>query len=340
MGRKPQLSAAVRSNLLLLSEEGYSQRQISKRLNISVASVNKFLKLKNAGESLEPKKRTGRRRKTSSKTDKQIKRLVTQQPFLTAAQVKAELPGILDDVSNRTIRNRLHSELGFKARRPVHKPLLTEKMRKKRLQFCRNHADWTAEKWSTVMFSDESMFRQFGNFNTTVRRPSGSSAYSPQYVVPTVKHAPSVMVWGAFSAKGQAGLFFLEKNTTMNADCYINVLDNHLLQFMEIQGCAIFQQDGAPAHKAKKVGEWLRGHNITLLDWPGNSPDLNPIENLWAVMKKKVAEKNCSSMEELKSQLKMTWVTDISVELCQNLAMSMPRRIKAVLDNKGYNTKY
>ena len=96
---------------------------------------------------------------------------------------------------------------------------------------------------------------------------------------------------------------------------------------MEIQGCTIFQQDGAPAHKAKKVSVWLREHGITLLDWPGNSPDLNPIENLWVLMKKKMAEKNCSSIEELKSHLKTIWVTDISVELCQSLAMSMPPRI-------------
>lgn len=340
MGRKPQLSVAVRSNILLLSEEGYSQRQISKRLKISVASVNKFLKLKDAGESLEPKKRTGRQRKTSSRTDMQIKRLVSQKPFLSAAQIKAELPGILDDVSCRTVQHRLHSELGFKARRPARKPFLTKKMRKKRLEFCRAHANWTAEQWSTVMFSDESVFRQFGNFKTTVRRPPGSSAFSPQYVVPTVKHPPSVMVWGAFSARGRAGLYFLEKNTTMNANRYIDVLDNHLLQFMEIQGCTTFQHDGAPAHKAKKVSLWLREHHITQLDWPGNSPDLNPIENLWVLLKKKMAEKNCSNVEELKNHLKMIWVTDISVELCQSLVMSMPRRIQAVLKNKGYNTKY
>ena len=58
------------------------------------------------------------------------------------------------------------------------------------------------------------------------------------------------------------------------------------------------------------------------------------------LMKKKMAEKNCSSIEELKSHLKTIWVSDISVELCQSLAMSMPRRIQAVLQNKGYNTKY
>ena len=125
------------------------------------------------------------------------------------------------------------------------------------------------------MFSDESTFRQFGNYNITVWRPSGSSPYEPKYVVPTVKHAPSVMVWGAFSAQGRAGLAFL--NEPMNSERYIWVLDEHLLTFMDINGCTVSQHDGAPCHASRRVKTWLQEKDINVLPWPGNSPGLNII---------------------------------------------------------------
>ena len=67
----------------------------------------------------------------------------------------------------------------------------------------------------------------------------------------------------------------------MNAACYINVLDSHLLVFMNIHGCMIFQQDSAPCNKVKAVTKWFQDKNVNKLQWPENSLDLNPIKNLW-----------------------------------------------------------
>jgi hypothetical protein len=105
------------------------------------------------------------------------------------------------------------------SRRVAQKPLLTEKMKKKRMAFCKAYQHWTAEDWSKVMYSDESTFRCIRSFSTKVRRPSGSNRYDSQYTVKTVKHPDSVMIWGRFSgAVGRGGLFFLPNNTTMNAE--------------------------------------------------------------------------------------------------------------------------
>ena len=340
MGRKKELSDSHKSNILLLNNEGYSQREIANRLGISLGSINKFVNLARNGLSLKTKLRKGRPRKTSSRTDKAMKRLVQRKPFLSSAQIKSSLPGLLCDVSNRTIRHRLNKELGMKARRPLRKPLLTAKMRQRRLQFCEKHRYWTEQQWAKVIFSDEAKFQLFGNFNSTVRRPVNSSPLSPQFVTPTVKHPPSVMVWGSFSAGGRAGLHFLPKNTTLNSDKYIDILENHLLPFMEIRQCEIFQQDSAPAPTSRRVKNWFADHDIPLLDWPGNSPDLNPIENMWMILKRRISERNCASIEELKRILTNIWVTEITPEMCQRLASSMPRRIEAVIKNKGNSTKY
>ena len=84
------------------------------------------------------------------------------------------------------------------------------------------------EDWQKVMSSDESTFLQFASNKPFVRRPHGSSPADSRYLQPTVKHPPSVMVWGCFSSQGRGGLYFLPKGQTMNASRYISVLDDHL----------------------------------------------------------------------------------------------------------------
>ena len=74
------------------------------------------------------------------------------------------------------------------------------------------------ENWKTIIFSDESTFKQFDCLSQVVRRPSGSSSLDPKFTSKTIKHSPGVMVWGYFSHRGRGGLSFLEKDKKMNID--------------------------------------------------------------------------------------------------------------------------
>ena len=107
----------------------------------------------------------------------------------------------------------------MRARKPLKKPLLNQRMRKQRLEFCHQYKYWTIADWEKVMFSDESTFLQLSSYKSFVRRPIGSSL-GPKYIQSTVKHPLSVMVRGCFSAKGRGGLYFLEKGATMNGQKY------------------------------------------------------------------------------------------------------------------------
>ena len=85
---------------------------------------------------------------------------------------------------------------------------------------------------------------------------------------------------------------------------------------------------------------WFQTKNVRVLKWPGNSPDLNPIENLWTLIKKKVSTSNPTTMDELKRIIKEIWCKDIDQNLFKNLLDSMQSRIQKVIKNKGYYTKY
>jgi len=211
--------------------------------------------------------------------------------------------------------------------------------RPRRLAFCEKYKTWTAQNWEAVMFSDESSFKLWGNGSKFVRRPIGQR-YNPAYTLPTVKNFSTLMIWGCFSSFGRGRLHFVPKGTTINAVKYRDILEDKLLLAMDTHNTTIFQHDNAPCHAAKSVSQFLDRHKIQVLDWPGNSPDLNPIENLWNVIKRKVRAKNPKTVDELKQAIVQVWVRDITPDYCRKLVHSMPKRISEVKKNHGFPTKY
>ncbi len=102
----------------------------------------------------------------------------------------------------------------------------------------------------------------------------------------------------------------------------------------------IFQQDLAPAHTAKGTKNWFNNHDVTVLDWPANSPDLNSTDNLWGIVKRKMRDTRPNNADDLKAAIKATWAS-ITPEQCHKLITSMPRHIDAVIHIKGGpRTKY
>ncbi len=145
------------------------------------------------------------------------------------------------------------------------------------------------------LFRREQVCISFGNQGPRVWR-KGGEAHSSSCLKPSVKFPQSVMIWGAMST-GVGPLCFLKTNVT--APVYQDILEPFMLPTADQlfkDADFIFQQDLAPAHTAKSTKTWLNDHGVGVLDWPANSPDLNPIENLWGIVKRKMRNKRPKNM--------------------------------------------
>ncbi len=107
----------------------------------------------------------------------------------------------------------------------------------------------------------------------------------------------------------------------------------HLLtSFMEML-ISFSSRTLAPAHSARTTSKWFADHDITVLDWPANSPDLNPIENLWGIVKRKISNIRPNITDDLKAAIKATWAS-VTPQQCHRLIPSMQRHIEAVIRAK------
>ncbi len=148
------------------------------------------------------------------------------------------------------------------------------------------------------------------------------------------------MIWGAMSSADVGPLCFLKINVT--APVYQAMLEHFVLPsadqlFKDTD--FIFQQYLAPAHTAKSTKSCLNDHGVGVLDCSANSPDLNPIENLWSIVNRKIRNKRPNNADELKATVKETGAS-ILPHQCHKLITSMPRLIEAVIKAKGAPTKY
>uniref|UniRef100_A0A8R1I351 Laminin G domain-containing protein n=1 Tax=Caenorhabditis japonica TaxID=281687 RepID=A0A8R1I351_CAEJA len=217
-------------------------------------------------------------------------------------------------LSRRTIRRRLQVA-GLHGRRPVKKPLVSLKNRKARFEWAKQHLSWGPREWANHIWSNESKFNMFGTDGIQwIRRPIGSR-YASQYQCPT-------RIVG-----------------TMDRYVFEDILENTMRPWARanLGRSWVFQQDNDPKHTSDHVANWFRRRRVDLLEWPSQSPDLNPIENMWEERERRLKVVRASNAKQKFAQLEAAWKS-IPMTVVQTLLDSMPRRCQAVIDAKGCPT--
>ncbi|KAJ3006799.1 hypothetical protein NUW54_g3802 [Trametes sanguinea] len=227
---------------------------------------------------------------------------------------------------------------------PLGEPHLRDEHVAARYAWAIEHAKWTVEDWSKVVFSDESIFKVFGSDGKQYCRRRTGEALLPQNVKKTVKHGGGkVAVWGCLTWYGPGQLYRIDGN--LNAAQYIKILDDALFGTLSDYGLPIssiiFQQDNDPKHKSKTAEAFFEARNIKKLPWAASSPDMNIIENAWAYLDRKVRERYPlpTNPDQLWATLEEEW-RKLDLGYVQRLYESMPGRVADLIDAEGLWTDH
>uniref|UniRef100_A0A4W5K4N7 Tc1-like transposase DDE domain-containing protein n=1 Tax=Hucho hucho TaxID=62062 RepID=A0A4W5K4N7_9TELE len=269
-----------------------------------------------------------------------IMRTVRNQPRTTREDLVNDLKAAGTIVTKKTIGNTLRRE-GLKSCSARKVPLLKKAHIHARLKFANEHLNDSEDNWVKVLWSDETKMELFGINSTRRVWRRRNAAYDPKNTIPTVKHGDgNIMLWGCFSAKGTGQLHRIKG--TMDGAMYRQILGENLLpsaRALKMGRGWVFQHDNDPKHTAKATKEWLKKKHIKVLEWPSQSPDLNPIENLWRELKVRVAKRQPRNLNDLEKICKEEW-DKIPPEMCANLVANYKKRLTSVIANKGFATKY
>lgn len=248
-------------------------------------------------------------------------------------------------VSMKTARGVL-KQAGLQRRRAKRKPYLSKIQKLKRLLWCKERRNWTIEDWADMIWTDESRF-EVGHIGGVVWvwRDVDEADLS-KCLQPTFKSGrTSVMIWGCISHNHKGPMIILPESSMKGPD-YVNwVLKPHFKPFYDQRfaetGEAIVMEDGATPHRSKIAQAARYQIKIQKMPWPPQSPDLNPTENLWRIMKARINKREppIGTKEDLREALVEEWDRFTPADF-NRLIECMKKRVKECIKNRGGSTHY
>lgn len=334
-----------------LMNKGYSPRKIVRRTGEHTSFVYRWVTRFKMGESFQDR---SNRRGSSRFNTPEFKQVIAQvvedtEGKASLKQVTATVNQILQThdsfrtFTTSTIRKEMGA-LGYQAYVRPRKSLMPESAQKRRLKRAQDQVG--KDEYKSTLFSDECHIELNG-----IQRRRFQWRKSRDQVVPIEKGRSKLVVkiWAAISYTGRTALHFYD---TMNSKTYCEILTTSVASKAQMRrlfpngGKWIFQQDGASSHSAKATTAWLEKKKINFMScgraknavWPSYSPDLNPIEHLWSILKDIVnrqhLETKIKTLDELKTCVTRAW-NSISQSVIQRCFDSLPSRYQKVIDANG-----
>ncbi|GFX39711.1 transposable element Tcb1 transposase [Trichonephila clavipes] len=320
MSSRHHIDDFMRGRIIGKIEEGRKITDVAREFDIAHSVVSWLWKSFKTTVMCSRLHGGGRLRSTTPAEDRYIVLSAKRNRRTTAQQVTNQfLAASGKQISRKTVAKRLRGG-GLYARRPVVCVPLTRQHRTARLQWCREHHNWTEQDWACVLFSDESRFSLSSDCRRQLIWRESGTAYRPENIQEKDRYPTcSIMVWAGIMINGRTRLHVVA-NGTMTSQRYIDeVLLPHVHLFR-----------GAVASEG-----------IQRLLWPARSPDLNPIENVWDALGRQVAGRNypLTNKNTLIRALTEEW-DKLPQQLLDNVVQSMVRRVECCITLHGGHILY
>lgn len=324
-------SASKFSRLEYFFNQGVNKlNELVKLSGYSLASVKRNLKKIKRCSPMKQGKNGGRRSIYGANDRRRLYQIAIKNPSWSSIKIRTRLVQLGSPfVSTRTIQ-RLLLDLNFKYILPKTVPFLSNDHKQVRLNWCKNHRYTNFENW---IFTDESSFQLYRN---TVKLWTKFDHVKNK---PRPKGRKSVMVWAGISARGITPIHLV--NGRINSAYYCDILNECLIENMSLlyPDGFILQADNAPIHVSMETQLWLVENNINSIKWPSCSPDLNPIENIWSILKRQVELENPRNLSDLKQAIIKCW-NELDFNHVKSVLGSMQNRIELCIAANGGLVKY
>lgn len=314
-------------------KNGLSYGKISKKYKIPRSTIQYIVR-----ESKTSSKKRGPKEKLDKNDKRKIKTLLDNNigtgEKCSSSDIMKELKL---EVSKSTVCRTLKC-LQYNYKNLPNKFRLTYHMRQKRVQVAREFII-SQIKWNTVIFSDEKLFTLHGSnsYYTWIKNNQ-----SPERVRKVIR-CSGLMVWAMIMPNGLLSYNIMKGK--QNSATYVDILKSRALPIMKLNmdGKIIFQQDNCPIHISQFSRNFFQKSNLELLNWPPYSPDLNIIENIWAMISDDVYKSGIiKNLKELESKIKISIqrFNETRGKDVETLYKSIPSRLCSIIEGHGQRLKY
>ncbi len=230
---------------------------------------------------------------------------------------------------------------------------LTSEAARLRLKWAKTHEDWIMNQWRKVIWSDEASVAQESDKTPEWVFETRKQKWDRDKVMEILNEKTFfIMIWRAFWGSERSDLYLLDRDFEFkkhgySAVFYLQILKYNLTGIWKSE--LVFMQNNASIHRVRKSKLWFQENGIEVMKWSSYSFDLNSIENLWVLLKKKVY-KVYSNLNSLKNKgneaetqlfqiLQRVWA-NLREKIMKELIFSMPERCAAVIIANGWHIKY
>ncbi|GFU90627.1 transposable element Tcb2 transposase [Trichonephila clavipes] len=342
MSSQHHIDDFMRGRIIGKIEEGRKITDVAREFDIAHSVVSRLWKSFKTTGMCSRRHGGGRVRSTTPAEDRYIVLSAKRNRRTTGQQVANQfLAASGKQISRKTVARRLRGG-GLYARSSVVCVPLTRQHRTARLQWCREHHNWTEQDWACVLFSDENRFSLSSDCGRQLIWRESGTAYRPENIQEKDRYPTcSIMVWAGIMINGRTRLHVVA-NGTMTGQRYIDeVLLPHVRLFRGAVGDKfVFMDDNATCHGTLAVQDCIDSEGIQRLVWSVRSPDLNLIENVWDALGRQVAGRNYppTNKNTLIRALTEEW-DKLPQQLLDNV-QSMVRRVECCITLHGGHIPY